>query len=199
MLKYVHANKNPSAYIMKLAFLTLLLLLHGVVMADAAVDIIRKHEGFSPSPYICPGGQTTIGYGFTDVSLVSRGVITRDEADRVLVEKVDDLRRKLRLAIRGRRLSCCQESAIVSFVYNIGWSRFARSSVLMMLRRGDSASSVAAELLKWRKVDTPKGMKDSVGLYIRRKAEARLFMKEEKRKGNSNGRGKIRRQGKRRQ
>lgn len=50
--------------------------------------LVVAHEGFRSKAYVCPAGKLTIGYGFTDKTLVAKGKITRTEADRILDARI---------------------------------------------------------------------------------------------------------------
>ena len=55
---------------------------------EVGVEIIKKYEGFSAKPYLCPANVPTIGFGSTRwfdgarISLDSR-TISRDDASRL--------------------------------------------------------------------------------------------------------------------
>lgn len=143
---------------------------------DMAFHFLKRVEGFSPVAYKEPSSSLSIGYGFNDADLVRRGTITRADADAELRRRIAEIRARLRKVMHGRVLTKNQEAAIVSFAYNVGWGRFARSRLLSLLRNRASTDTICKEMLKWCKVTVADGsMKDSVGLYIRRKKETALF------------------------
>ena len=74
--------------------------------------------------------------------------------------------------INAAALNENQFSALVSFVYNIGGSRFRSSTLRQRLRREDYAKA-SAEFPKWRRA-AGKILK---GLVARRKREQALFLK----------------------
>jgi lysozyme len=56
---------------------------------DELLSLIKGFEGFRPSVYKCIAGVDTIGYGFTNPNLVSKGYMTEEEASNLLREEVN--------------------------------------------------------------------------------------------------------------
>lgn len=143
---------------------------------DMAMAFIKRHEGFSPVPYKCQGRQKTIGYGFVDKELVAMGRMSVQEAESILRRKVDETRIMVRAMAGKRSLTPFQEAALVSFAFNVGKRRYARSRVARLVRNGGSVRAVQEELMRWRYITDEKGRKvPSAGLYIRRRRESELF------------------------
>ncbi|NBU53701.1 MAG: lysozyme, partial [Alphaproteobacteria bacterium] len=65
-----------------------------------------------------------------------------------------------------------QLAALTSLAYNIGLGAFGRSTLLRKLNAGESTNAVAAEFLRWNKVNKV----EVPGLTNRRKLEAELFL-----------------------
>ena len=101
-----------------------------------AIALIAKYEGFRSGVYMCPGGKSTIGYGFTDPELIAKGSITRKEADRVLGIKV---RAEIAwLNSQGLKdVSPMRKAALVSWVYNLGRGNFLKSTMLKRIKEGN--------------------------------------------------------------
>lgn len=130
-----------------------------------AIRMIAKYEGFRNYVYTCPGGKSTIGYGFTRKELVDKGTITRQEADKELGKEV-----RKRLAVIRRHCSGLtpkQEAAVCSFIYNVGETAFLKSTFLKKLKTNDFVGA-REEIKKWNK----SGGKVLAGLTKRRNAEA---------------------------
>jgi len=143
--------------------------------ASESVELLKRLEGFRPSAYLCQAGELAIGYGFTDQRIVSRGTISRAEADRELKRLCDSLLRKIRMDLKGRSLTDTQTAAIVSFAYNVGWGTYRTSTVRRMILQGRRGADVAEEIRKWVFV-TQDGRKiRSRGLQKRRLTEALMF------------------------
>ena len=143
--------------------------------ASESVDLLKRLEGFRPSAYLCQAGERAIGYGFTDSALVSRGTITRAEADRELKRLCDSLIQKIRMDLRGIRLTDTQTAALVSFAYNVGWGTYRTSTVRRMILQGRRGADVAEEIRKWVFVTQDGRKVRSRGLQKRRLTEALMF------------------------
>lgn len=107
------------------------------------VDLIKKYEGFVPKAYKCPAGVLTIGYGSTawaDGSPIKMGqTITKEKAEALLI---DYLNKNVRPKIASLKLKSCQQAAIESLVYNIGWGAFSRSKCYKALLAKDWATFI---------------------------------------------------------
>ena len=100
-------------------------------------DLIKRWEGYSPIPYICPAGVTTIGYGFTGSDAKTYKNMTRDEADEILKDKVIRLINKLSKAgVEKRHIP-----AFASLAYNVGITRVLKSQALKCYKKGDLVQS----------------------------------------------------------
>lgn len=147
-------------------------LIEAAVAADVvndATEFIAAEEGFSATPYICLGGQTTIGYGCADKAVVAKGKITKAEAKKVLKAKVtEDLAWLKRLL---PKLNNNQLVAVLSLVYNIGRGRFLRSKAYQCLKAGTMLRAVN-EMEEFRLVNG----KVNTGLVARRQRERIKFL-----------------------
>ena len=145
--------------------------------ADATTDFIKSLEGFSPTPYECRSGGRTIGYGSTSPALLARGYVTEAEATGELRRACDRIAARLRSAMGlGSVLKPNEETAVVSFIYNVGWGAFARSTLCARIKRAERGATVAAEFGRWKYVTNRSGRKEvSAGLVKRRRREASMF------------------------
>lgn len=87
------------------------------------INKIAEFEGFRSQPYLCAAGVKTIGYGFTDKELTSREHISKQEAYRILTDKVIELSARVHARMRYLGyidLSDAQYYALTSFAYNLG-------------------------------------------------------------------------------
>ncbi len=146
-------------------------LLAGTV--DVAMQLIAQHEGYTNRVYTCPGGQKTIGYGFTDKNLIAKGSITRPEADKILRQKTLDCIRTVNKYCSSAQLNCYQTAALCSFVYNLGETKFRRSTLLKLIRAKADKNVIAREIKKWY---FSNGI-SLEGLVKRREAEAAYWLK----------------------
>ncbi|ARA92852.1 hypothetical protein AWN76_006535 [Rhodothermaceae bacterium RA] len=138
--------------------------------------LIRRCERFAGRWYRCPAGLWTIGYGTTEHLLpgIHRqtlpGPITKADAERLLRRSLIQVFEPAVERLVRVDLTANQFSALVSFAYNVGVPRFARSTLLRKLNRGDYEGA-AAEFERW----VYAGGQRLRGLVHRRRAERTLF------------------------
>lgn len=141
--------------------------------SQQAIELIKRFEGFSSKPYICPGGVVTIGYGTTMGITPDSKPISESKAEsllrRDLVSFEDDINRLVRVPLQQS-----QFDALCSFIYNIGTTAFSKSTLLRALNKG-KYDQVPYELARWNKA----GGKVLSGLTRRRAAEAALWSESE--------------------
>ena len=156
-------------------------------ISEAGIQLIKSFEGCHNSPYRCPAGLWTIGYGhvlYPDQARLKTperaSYALKPEHDRVWdADEIDTLLQKdlQRFEDSVRRLcpasadNQCPLDAMVSFSYNVGSGNLASSTLRMKFNRGDY-SGAADEFLKWNKA----GGKVLNGLVRRREAERALFL-----------------------
>ena len=138
------------------------------------IELVKRFEGFSSKPYLCPAGVWTIGYGTTRYPN-GRRVKATDES--CTVEQADswlihELCKCEGLVLRNTRaeLNNRQLAALTSFVYNLGIGAFRAST---LRRRIDSGNfdDVPRQLSRW----VYAGGRRLPGLVLRRAAEAELW------------------------
>jgi len=140
------------------------------------IDLIKRFEGFSSKPYLCPANVWTIGYGATrllDGSAVTKDTpsVTYEQGTKLLELQVEQFERAIDAAVHVA-LNQNQYDALVSLCYNIGIGNFSRSTLVKLLNAGNSTEA-SREFLRWNKV---KG-KPITGLTKRREEEMKLFLK----------------------
>ena len=135
---------------------------------DKAKEIIKEFESLRLQAYLCPAKVWTIGWGHTKG--VKKGMqITEEQAEELLREDMQeaiDVVDKL-----GVELTENQYNALVSFVFNIGGSAFAKSTMRRKILANPNDKSIRAEFLRWVYADG----KELKGLENRRKKEAELY------------------------
>jgi lysozyme len=143
--------------------------------------LIKKYEGFSLVPYLCPRGLPTIGFGcryYPNGALVSLKdqAITAEMAEFMLNKKLDELFREL-LVIVPKTMKSTQYGALLSLCYNIGIDSFDKSSLCGFILEGPK-DKVIDGFQMWNKItDQKTGVKYcSLGLAKRRFEEMLLFM-----------------------
>ena len=131
--------------------------------------VVQRSPSFLVSPYVCPAGFWTIGYGHLCKS--DHPMITSEEAE-------EYLRQDLELATR-QTLHLCpvlafepehRLASIVDFTFNLGSGRL-KASTLRRVLNDQLWGRVPAELSKW----VYGGGRKLPGLILRRAAEIRLF------------------------
>ena len=142
---------------------------------QAGLDIITHFEGFSATPYKCPAGVWTIGYGSTRkpsgrAVTAKTKPINETEAIEWMVEDLADTEKQVAWLITAP-LTENQFSALVSFTYNLGAGNLQSSTLRMKLNREDYDGAIV-EFPKWRRA----GGKVLAGLVKRRAAEIELFL-----------------------
>ena len=118
-------------------------------------------------------GTWTIGVGHTGPEVHQGMTITREQSRAYLLHDVEIADKAVRELVRVP-LTDNQRFALVSFVFNLGRSRLATSTLLRLLNAGDYAS-VPAQLLRWNKETIDGVLRDNVGLTHRRQAEIKLW------------------------
>src|SRR5690625_1541370 len=136
------------------------------------LDLIKRFEGWKPSPYLDPIGIPTIGYGFT-YYLPSRQKVTMKDKPLTLAQG-DEMLRQVLVTYENdvnrlvkAKLNQNQFDALVSFTFNLGGANLAKSTLLKKINTNSCDPTIRAEFAKWRLA----GGKVFKGLERRRKAE----------------------------
>lgn len=136
-------------------------------ISEKGIALIKRFEGFSATPYRCPAGKWTIGYGHVIVKNKQIQQLSEEEAHQLLLKDVqraeDAIRRHVEVKITQK-----QFDALCSFIYNVGVGAFVRSTLLKKLNRREKAAS---EFDRW----VYAGKEILPGLIARRQAERELF------------------------
>jgi lysozyme len=139
----------------------------------AAVDLIKRFEGFRPKAAQLPDGSWTIGYGHTR-SARQGAEITEADADALLIYDMAAVTAAINEWVFSP-LTQHQFDALAAFVFNIGLQNFRRSSVLRRLNEGSTLQAACA-MEMWRTADF-EGERIVVDALVRRRsAEMALFL-----------------------
>ena len=141
-----------------------------------AATVADDFEGLSLTPYWCPGGFPTIGYGH----LLSRQVgapleqwqpLSSEEEAHILLQK--DMVKALLSVWRLIKipLNDNQEAAVADFAFNCGAGNLQASTLRKVINRGDF-DEVPFQLDRW----VYAGGRKLRGLVRRRRMEGELFM-----------------------
>lgn len=140
-----------------------------------ASALCRRFEGLYLSPYLCPAGVPTIGYGATfyedgtKVSLRDKP-ITKERAEALLTWHLErgflpTVTRLCTGADTPERLA-----ALLDFAFNLGLGNLKASTLRKRVNQGDWLDA-QVQIMKWNKA----GGKVLRGLTIRREAERQLL------------------------
>ncbi len=130
--------------------------------------LIRRFEGCRLTPYICPAGVWTCGWGSTGPDVFPGRPWTQDYADRRMEQDA--------LKFAKGTLAACPDltgpalSAIADFAYNLGLGALRGSTLRKRINAGDM-DAAKVELAKWVR----GGGRVLPGLVLRRAAEAALL------------------------
>lgn len=135
-----------------------------------ALELIKHYEGFSPTPYRCPGGYITIGYGHViekgEVFALPMALI---HAEKILQQDITKAEQSLDRYVK-KPLNASQRGALVSFIFNIGEGAFARSTLCKKINAG-LHHEVPDEFRRWVWSNGEK----LPGLVKRREEEAAMY------------------------
>ena len=139
-------------------------------MKYTAYDLTKQFEGCRLIAYLDSGNVPTIGYGHTK-GVKMGDKITQSQADAWLSDDMrsaeNDVNRLVKVGITQNQFDAC-----VDFVFNLGGTNFAKSTLLKLINEG-RFKEAANEFPKWNKC----AGKELAGLTRRRLAEQALFLK----------------------
>lgn len=142
---------------------------------EVAAALCRRFEGCYLTPYLCPAGVPTIGYGATyyedgeRVTLLDPP-ITKGRAEELLLWMVHTNYLPAVITLCPTISEPLRLAAIIDFTYNLGPSNLKISTLRKRINAG-RWEDVPTELMRWNKA---KG-KVLRGLTLRRQAESELI------------------------
>ncbi len=142
---------------------------------EAGLGLVKQHEGFKATAYVCPAGKLTIGYGHVILEhedYLKSARLSVDEALAILKTDMADAESAVEKYIKVE-LNDNQFAALCSFTFNLGAGNLKASTLRRLLNRGDY-DSVPTQLNRW--VFT--GKTKLKGLVRRRRDEGVLFQSE---------------------
>jgi lysozyme len=144
-------------------------------ISTKGLEIIKKYEGFSSKPYLCPSKVITIGYGSTYYEDGSKVKLTDSP---ITQERATELLEALLVSFERAVDSYCTDAinqnqfdSLVSFAYNCGVGNLKSSTLLRKVNVNPNNPTIKDEFLKW----TKGGGKTLTGLVRRRTEEAQLY------------------------
>jgi lysozyme len=141
--------------------------------SPAALDLIKRFEGYQRRAVQTPDGRWTIGHGHTRTARAGAEV-SQDDAEALLIFDLRQVAADID-ALVFTPLTQNQFDALASFVFNIGAENFRHSAVLRRINAGELIQAAFA-LEAWRKADFD-GERIVVDALVRRRAaEKALFL-----------------------
>ena len=142
---------------------------HELTTSEELMKKLMEFEGCRLEAYFDEAGVLTIGYGHTkDVREGDR--ISEYWARNLLKEDIE------RAAKQVLKLGVCrtqgQLDALTSFVFNLGFQRLRKSTLLKVIKRQGAAADIKREFMRW----VYAGGKKMPGLERRRSWEAERFL-----------------------
>ena len=142
-------------------------------ISRAAIDLIKRFEGYRRKSARLPGGGWTIGYGHT-LTAREGAEVSESDAEALLLYDLIAVAHAVNEHVFAP-LTQNQFDALVAFAFNIGIENFQRSSVLRRLNEGQLLQAACAMEL-WRKADFD-GERIVVDALVRRRSvEKTLFL-----------------------
>ncbi len=141
-----------------------------LMIGPEGLELIKSFEGFSSTVYLCPANIKSIAYGHVILPNEKFTTITKEQAETILKKDLAEAIEQVNKLIDAP-LTLNQFSALVSFVFNLGYKALATSTLRGVVNANDHLN-VPAELIKWRNA-AGKPLK---GLLLRRLAEASLYL-----------------------
>ena len=139
--------------------------------SQEGISLIKSFEGCELSAYRCSANVPTIGYGHT--AGVSDGdTCTLEEAEEMLSNDLVEFENYVKKYVETD-LEQNQFDSLVAWVYNLGPSNLAESTMLKELNAGN-VEEVPRQMKRWNRA----GGQVLDGLIRRREAESRLFKGE---------------------
>lgn len=139
-------------------------------VSQNAINLTQASEGLKLTPYFDVDGFGTIGWGHKILPDEHFGSITKEQALILLMNDFKHAEDCIHYYV-DVPLNQNQYDALVDFIFNEGWSRFANSTLLRLLNKGDYQGA-ANEFDKW--VYGNGEILD--GLVTRRAKEKQLFL-----------------------
>jgi lysozyme len=142
-------------------------------VSRAAIELIKRFEGYRQTAAQLPDGRWTIGHGHT-LTARQGAEVSPDDAEALLLYDLIAIAHALNEAVYTP-LAQNQFDALASFVFNIGLDSFHQSSVLKRLNEGALIQAACAMEL-WRKANVG-GERIVIDALVRRRAvEKTLFL-----------------------
>ncbi|MDB5450958.1 MAG: lysozyme family protein [Phenylobacterium sp.] len=140
-------------------------------VSRAAIELIKRFEGYRRKAAQLPDGRWTIGYGHT-LTARQGAEVSEEDAEALLLYDLIAVAHVVNEQAYAP-LSQNQFDALCAFAFNIGLDNFRRSAVLKRLNEGASIQAAFAMEL-WRKAEF-EGERIVVDALVRRRAAEKLL------------------------
>jgi len=143
-------------------------------LSTTGLDLLERSEGFRSRTYLDVAGFPTIGYGHRLLHPESfPNGVGEAQAKEILASDVRDAEQAVERLVKVP-LTQGQFDALADFVFNLGQSRLAESTLLADLNAGEY-DAAGAQLLRWDHA----GALENAGLKARRQAKFELWNNRE--------------------
>lgn len=142
-------------------------------LSTNGLSLIKEFEGCKLEAYRCTRGRWTIGWGHTGDDVGPGVRWTQAKADGTLALDVRWVEEAVNELVRVP-LTQNQFDALCAFVFNIGRSQFAQSTLLRKVNARDFVGA-KVQFSRWNKTTVGGKLIVDRGLTRRRRAEADLF------------------------
>src|SRR5687768_1612719 len=142
-------------------------------VSRAAIELIKRFEGYRRKAAQLPDGRWTIGYGHT-LTAREGAEVSEADAEALLIYDLIGVAHAVNETVFTPLIQN-QFDALVSFAFNIGLDAFRQSQVLRRLNEGQIIQAACAMEL-WRKAEF-QGERIVIDALVRRRsAEKALFL-----------------------
>lgn len=138
------------------------------MVSEQLLSLVKRFEGCHLSPYICPAGVLTVGFGATGAGVFPGETWTQEQADNRLKSDLERFSQGVRYLCPN--LTENRLDAVISFAFNVGLGNLRASTLLKRLKAEDWPAA-QKEIMRWNR----GGGRVLAGLTRRRAAEAALL------------------------
>lgn len=141
--------------------------------SEKGISLIKDFEGFSAKPFY-DYGQYSVGYGTACKYSDYKNGITKDQADKLLREKLAEFEADLNEFAKDNGLTLSQQQfdALISFTYNVGTGWMNSSALKTAMVQNAKGNEIINAMSIWCNA----GGSVMEGLLQRRLAEANLYL-----------------------
>lgn len=132
--------------------------------------IVPTYEGLVNKTYLDPVGIATSCYGHTGSDVQIGQVYSNEQCVKQLSDDIQEVDKQVRSVITVP-LTWYQEAALISFTYNIGYSKFKTSTLVKLFNAGKYTEG-CKQMLRW----VYAGGKELPGLVKRRQQETAVCL-----------------------